>query len=311
MKVLVFVTIACLLSGANAAGFVDALKGFGSSVGNVFTNLFNDLKAPLKTVANTLVDNLKTAGTQLLTTGAQSLLGSLSNVGAPATRDTDLLTGVSKFVTEGKAVVAKLSETLGSLYHSAMTSLADIAQRISSMDFLKQPIDKILSEIKNVVNLHDLFQNSLVETITKNPGQFLIKAAEGLISKLGNKRSALTDTLTSVGQQFATLFKPVVDAVKQHVSTLGSTLSTTATALYGAVKPTLDQLSTQLSGHVQALKDSATELLGHGQDALKALSAAAGDIMTQTMGNMKPTLQKIVDTGKDAVKTITNTLGSN
>ncbi|XP_046547458.1 uncharacterized protein LOC124257447 [Haliotis rubra] len=311
MKVLVFVAIACLLSGANAAGFVDTLKGVANSVGSVFTNLFQDLKTPLATVANTLVDNLKTAGTQLLATGAQSLLGSLSHVGAPATRDTDLLTGVSKFVTEGKSVVAKLSETLGSLYHSAMTSLTNIAQRISSMDFLKEPLDKILSEIKNVVNIHDIFQNSLVETITKNPGQFLIKAAEGLISKLGNKRSALTDTLSSVGQQFASLFKPVVDAVKQHVSTLGSTLSSTATALFGAVKPTLDQLSTQLSGHVQALKDSATELLGHGQNALKALSAAAGDIMTQTMGNMKPTLQKIVDTGKDAVQTITNTLGSN
>ncbi|XP_046547489.1 uncharacterized protein LOC124257467 isoform X3 [Haliotis rubra] len=308
MKVLVFVAVACLLSGANGAGFLDTLKGLGTSIGDLFKNLFNDLKTPLANVTNALVESLKTAGTQLLATGAQSLLGSLANVGK---REVSLLTGVSKFVTEGKSVVAKLSETLGSLYHSAMTSLTNIAQRISSMDFLKEPLDKILSEIKNVVNLHDLFQNSLLETLIKNPGQFLIKAAEGLISKLGNKRSALTDTLSSVGQQFASLFKPVVDAVKQHVSTLGSTLSSTATALFGAVKPTLDQLSTQLSGHVQALKDSATELLGHGQNALKALSAAAGDIMTQTMGNMKPTLQKIVDTGKDAVKTITNTLGSN
>ncbi|XP_071085870.1 uncharacterized protein [Haliotis cracherodii] len=311
MKVLVFVAIACLLSGANASGFVDTLKGVASSVGDVFTNLFKDLKAPLQTVAGTLVDNLKTAGTQLLATGAQSLLGSLSHVGAPATRDTDLLSGVTKFVQEGKSVVAKLSETLGSLYHSAMTSLTDIAQRISSMDFLKEPLDKILSEIKSVVDLHSIFQNSLVETLIKNPGQFLIKAAEGLISKVSHKRSALTDTLSSVGQQFASLFKPVVDAVKEHVATLGSTLSSTATALFGAVKPTLDQLSTQLSGHVQALKDSAAELLGHGQNALKALSAAAGDIMGQTLTNMKPSLQKILDTGKDAVQTVAHTLNSN
>lgn len=72
MKVLVFVAVACLLSGADAAGFVDTLKGITSSIGDVFTNLFKDLQTPLQTVASTLVDSLKTAGTQLLATGAQS-----------------------------------------------------------------------------------------------------------------------------------------------------------------------------------------------------------------------------------------------
>ncbi|XP_071085871.1 uncharacterized protein [Haliotis cracherodii] len=293
MKVLVFVAVACLLSGANAAGFVDTLKGFASSIGDVFTNLFQDLKVPLQTVAGTLVDSLKTAGTQLLATGAQSLLGSLSKVG---TRDVSVVSGVSKFLQEGKQVIGQLSETLGSLYHSAMTALANIAQKITSMDFLKEHLSTILSDIGDVVGLHNIFQNSLVETLTKNPGQFLIKAAEGLISQLGHKRSALTDTLASIGQKFASLFLPVVKAVKDHVANLGANLSAAASALYASVKPTLDQLSAQLGGHIQALKDSATELLTHGQDALKALSAATGDIMGQTLTDMQPSLLKMLET---------------
>ncbi|XP_067668440.1 uncharacterized protein [Haliotis asinina] len=287
MKVLVFVAVACLLSGANGQGFVDTLKSIGTSIGDVFTNLVNDLKVPLTNVTNSLVESLKTAGTQLLTTGAQSLLGSLANVGK---REVSVAGGISKFLQEGKQVIGHLSETLGALYHSAMTALTNIAQRITSMDFLKDHLSTILTDIGNVVDLHNIFQNSLAETLTKNPGQFLINAVKGLISKRGHKRSVLTETLASIGQKFSSLFLPVIQAVKEHVANLGSTLSAAASALYGSIKPTLDQLSTRLGEHVQALKDSAAELVKDGQAALKALSAAAGDMAGQT------SLQQTVET---------------
>ncbi|XP_046547488.1 uncharacterized protein LOC124257467 isoform X2 [Haliotis rubra] len=289
MKVLVFVAVACLLSGANGAGFLDTLKGLGTSIGDLFKNLFNDLKTPLANVTNALVESLKTAGTQLLATGAQSLLGSLANVGK---REVSVAGGISKFLQEGKQVIGQLSETLGSLYHSAMTALTGIAQRITSMDFLKDDLSTILTDIADVVGLHNIFQDSLVETLTKNPGQFLINAAKGLISKLGRKRSALADTLASIGQKFASLFLPVIQAVKEHVANLGSTLSAAASALYGSIKPTLDQLSTSLGEHIQALKDSASELVKDGQAALKALAAAAGDMAGQT--SLQQTLETLL-----------------
>ncbi|KAK6195541.1 hypothetical protein SNE40_000950 [Patella caerulea] len=297
MKFFAILTIALVLTGANA-GFLDEFKATLHSIGDNIKNVYNGVKPLLSSAVGKLVGDLKTTGSQILAQGAQALLGSLSG-GTTTTRDVALLDKVGQFIKNGEGMISTLSHTIGNLFNGAVAKLTDLAGKLGNAQLFGQPVSKYISEIEEVVSSHNLLQSSILKQLIEQPAKLLSSAAQHL---MGHKRSAIGDLLSNIGQQLASTFKPAIDTVTKHITNLGATLKNAGTALFGAVKPTIDALTGKLTDHVNNLKQVGTELLGHGKNALSALTDAVTDILGQTFHNAQPTIQKAIDTAKQAGK---------
>ncbi|KAK6195540.1 hypothetical protein SNE40_000949 [Patella caerulea] len=311
MKVLVVLTVALVLSGANA-GFLDQFQSTLKGIGETLKNVYAGVAPLLSTAAGKLVDELKTTGSQILAQGAQALLGSLGGqktTQAVGTRDLDLMGKIQEFIKNGESQVHAVANTIGTLFKGALSKLTGLASQFGNLDILKNPLEVFKKTVDGVVSSHTLLQSSILKQLIEQPAKLLSSAAQNLIGDLSHhKRSGITDLLSNIGQQLAATFKPVIETVNKHITNLGSTLKNAGTALFGAVKPSIDALSGKLTDHVNNLKQVGNELLGHGKDALSALTDAVTDILGQTFHNAQPTIQKAIDTAKQAGKDTIGTL---
>ncbi|XP_041348291.1 uncharacterized protein LOC121367905 [Gigantopelta aegis] len=297
MKIFVVLAVVALLSGAQASSIGDFFHDLTAKLSSTFHQVASAVKPLASNLLSSLITTVKTQGTQLLGGLVNSLTGVLS--AAPSTTKRDIA-AISSFLENGKQAIHGMADTLHAIFDGAMSKMSEIAQRIHSLDFLKEPVHKIVSEIKDVVSLHGHLQLANLADLLKNPSEFVTKIGGEFLSKLIHKRSAFGDMLSSFGHQLSGLFKPLLDIVHQHVTNIGTTLTSAATGIVSALKPHIDTLKSQLSEHLNTLKTVGAQLLQHGKNALSALQSAATDILSQTFQNAAPTIQQLAETGKSA-----------
>ncbi|XP_046572978.1 uncharacterized protein LOC124281012 [Haliotis rubra] len=119
-----------------------------------------------------------------------------------------------------------------------------------------------------------------------------------------HKRNGFTDFFSHVGSSIASAFSPMVDGVKQMAASAGNAIKTSALGFSAAAKDSMNQLGEKLKEHLHTLGQHAGKLVEHGKNALSAMKDAAGDIMKQTLSNMKDPLTGIKQTLTSAGGTI-------
>ncbi|ESO92860.1 hypothetical protein LOTGIDRAFT_232950 [Lottia gigantea] len=316
MKAFVALSLVLLLSGAANAGFLDELRSTFKSISGTFSNVLHQVTPIISEAAGHLVDGLKTTGSQLLSKGAQALLGSLGGGGtgttnAPATRNTDLMQQLQQFVSKGKDTIHNVLDTVKGLFQNALTRLGEVAKKFHLQDLTHLSLASLISDIEGIVSSHGILQGTIMKELAEKPAQLLTDAAQHIIGALSHhKRGAVVDQLKTIGSQIAGQFTPFISTVTQHIANIGNALKNVGSTLLGAIKPSIDALKGKLSTHIDTLKNAGTTLLGHGKNAISALTDAVTDILGQTFKNAQPTIQKAVETAKNAGSVALNHLTS-
>jgi hypothetical protein len=296
MKVLIL-CIAVLVAGAQAQSFGELVSSIKQKLTDTFTNVVTVLKAPATSLLQTLLADLKASGAQLLSTGLVALTSKLGSTATTAPGSRREVAEIGHLIEVAQTFLHEQADRVKELASSALAELEKVVPEIVDTLFKGEGLQEIFKKIDGIEVLHGLLQNHLVDNLGGN----LLKVAEQTIGHLlSPKRSGITDTLASFGQTLAALFKPVQDAVKQHVSTVASGIKTLGSALLGSLAGTFAQLKSSLTPHIAALKTVGAQLVQHGINALSASKDALSDVLAQTFQNAQPAVQTAVNTLKDA-----------
>ncbi|ESO92863.1 hypothetical protein LOTGIDRAFT_162340 [Lottia gigantea] len=302
MKALVALTLVLALSTANA-GFLDSLHNVFSSIKDNISKVYTSIAPALGQAATNILGELKKDGSLILSKGVSALAGSLGS----SKRDLE----IGQFIQKGEQAIGQLSELVGNIFNKALTGLTKVAQELGSVHIFNLPLSDIISKIENIVANHNILQGSILKQLIEHPADILTEAVQHVMGALSHhKRSAVLDSLKSIGSQIAGQFTPFINTVTQHITNIGSALKNVGSTLLGAIKPSIDALKGKLSTHIDTLKNVGTTLLGHGKNAISALTDAVTDILGQTFKNAQPTIQKAVETAKDAGSVALNHLTS-
>ncbi|ESO92861.1 hypothetical protein LOTGIDRAFT_232951 [Lottia gigantea] len=304
MKALVALTLVLVLTGANA-GFLDKIQETFGQIKNTFANVFKSITPVLGQAANNVLSELKKDGASILSSGLQALTHSAGK------RDLAILDKVGQFIQKGESAIGDLSTLIGNIFNKALTELTQVAQHLGEVEIFNLPLSDILHKIDNIVANHNILQGGILKTLIEHPADILSEAVQHIMGALSHhKRSGVLDSLKSIGSQIAGQFTPFINTVTQHITNIGSALKNVGSTLLGAIKPSIDALKGKLSTHIDTLKNVGTTLLGHGKNAISALTDAVTDILGQTFKNAQPTIQKAVETAKDAGSVAINHLTS-
>ncbi|XP_064615869.1 uncharacterized protein LOC135479894 [Liolophura sinensis] len=218
MKIFAVITIIALVGGSNA---------FLSEVSNLFHNLGQELGAVGKDlvhvaepVANSLLQTLEKAGTQLLTTAASDLL---SHLGGAGKRDLgEVISKIGSFVTKGEEYL----KTTGTLLEGAFKgTIAKVHDEINSVMTNAKPLEKLVDEVKAAVSGHNEFVNNLVS-----------KAEEEAMKMFGDimhPKRDLAETAHTFGQGLKDLLQQVAAPLKSALGDIVTKLETNVLSLLG------------------------------------------------------------------------------
>jgi ElaB/YqjD/DUF883 family membrane-anchored ribosome-binding protein len=324
--------IGCLAEDAAQSG----APPFKCTSSNAFACKFQEIGHHIKYHASKLGNNLKDVGTavlssaldqgkDLLANGAQAILGTvlehLTKEGLVGKRDIAFFDKVREHVTNGVEMVKKAKEAVHTAFNNAVNKLTGIISNIAGLkkieDDADEQIDQAVEEFnkegkKGFVAMASTIAKKLQEVFAAG----LAKIRETFGKKDDDKRAiigfgALSDAWEKAKQHLSGVASGISDALKPHIDTLKSGISSLADQakehggkLVDAAKQSFNDLKNKLGTHVDALKGHVGKLGDHATNAINALKEAIASIATQALGNAKNTVNDLVNTGKDAAGVI-------
>ncbi|XP_048247645.1 uncharacterized protein LOC124112656 [Haliotis rufescens] len=290
MKVL-FILSAVLLATAQA----NFLTTIGQNLSNVFKTLGQSIMHQLDTTGVDLLNAGLTAGKTLISQGVQALaLNTANAIGSSGTRDIQLPTVLQNMESSLHNVVDTLMGEMKNMFGFLVKGLQGVVDKLSTLEITPE---EVISEVDKFVNAHNLVADSFLKTIKD-------KAEEVISSLIKSKRNGFTDFFAGIGQSLSNTFKPMVDGVKTLATVAGSAIKNGATNLLQKAKDSVTQLGQKLQPHIANLGSQLGTLVMHGSNALNAMKAAGGDILQQTLTNMKEPLNNIGQTVVNAGQTV-------
>ncbi|OWF56862.1 uncharacterized protein LOC110465094 [Mizuhopecten yessoensis] len=277
MKVLVALTLClALTSTANGSGFLDSLKASFSHIGDAFTQSLHVMGQQATDVGKQLLNQAAEHGKQLLGETAQSLLlgtmNAFSATSAPATkRDLSAITQqLTPFYNLAHATIGSKSHELQGVFQSAMGRLEEISQHITQLS-----PEEIAAQVDNVVASHHVLANHLLHELQS-----------ALTSH--QKRNVISDTLSSIGNNIASVFTTHVHAVENILHNTGSVIKQESATIAQSMAETLGQLSGKLAKQVVHIGSTGRVIANQGSNVLHALKDVMSGVMHQALSDVQP-----------------------
>ncbi|XP_071086012.1 uncharacterized protein [Haliotis cracherodii] len=289
MKVL-FILSAVLLATAQANIFTD----IGQNLANVFKTLGASLVKQLDTTGVDLLNAGITAGKTLISQGIQALALNTANALKGSTREIKLPPALQNVESSLHNVVDTLMGEMKNIFGFLVKGLQGVVDKLTQLEITPE---EVISEVDKLVNVHNLVADSFLKTIKD-------KAEEVISSLIKSKRNAFTDFFAGIGQSLTKTFQPVVEGIKTLATVAGSAIKNGATSLLQKAKDSVTQLGQKLKPQITNLGSQLGTIVAHGSNALSALKAAGGDILQQTLTNLKEPLNNIGQTVVDAGQTV-------
>ncbi|XP_067668590.1 uncharacterized protein [Haliotis asinina] len=292
MKVL-FILSAVLLATAQANVFTD----IGHSLSNVFQSLGQSLMHQLDTTGVDLLNAGINAGKTLISQGIQALALNTANALTSkdsGTRDIQLPAMLQNVESSLHKVVDTLTGEMKNVFSFLVKGLQGVMDKVSKLEITPE---EVISEVDKFVTTHNIIADSFLKTIKD-------KAEEVISSLIKTKRNAFTDFFSGIGQSLSNTFQPMVDGVKTLATAAGTAIKNGATNLLQKAKDSVSQLGQKLQPHIANLGSQLGTIVMHGANALNAMKQAGGDILQQTLTNMKEPINNIGQTVVNAGETV-------
>lgn len=289
MKIFNAVFLCCLVAGAQAS-FLDDLT-------SAFKNLADGVLAAGSVVGSSLLDQVKQTGMTLASTAVGQLVNQLDEVGQTKRDVSAVAHELGPLVQGLQQAMGEHSEAQKVLFSFAIKELEQVAAKMVSLD--NTPLSDILKEIDSIVGGHSQVADLLME------------AMKTKVTSMAPHKRSLVDSLGQVGTSLTSMFSPQIESLKGIVSSVGDALKQAAAGLFSSLAQSVMSLGPALAPHSSAIQTSGSAIAGEGQNALDALKGAVSDIFQQTLTNVQPHINNIVQHGTQAVSAAAGQLLTN
>ncbi|KAL3846613.1 hypothetical protein ACJMK2_017588 [Sinanodonta woodiana] len=257
MRFLVLLVFVFLMStGTEANIFTDMitkLKDQLQQLGQTFGNTFQQLGATALTTGTDILTQALGGGSQLLASGAISLVHNLLHPSAPT--NSGAKRGLSA-VMEQKAkdvlnsFATDLKDKLHGEYAAAVRELQALA-----FESLFMSHDQLKQKVQQIVSSHSQQMTALLESLPADLVKFVEKS---LLNRRRGLLDGLLGSLTQTASQLAGQFFPHVQHVQQLLGNLGQALTGTASGLVGELVSTLTDVHHSVQGALSGALQTAT-----------------------------------------------------
>ncbi|XP_064615585.1 uncharacterized protein LOC135479626 [Liolophura sinensis] len=222
MKIFALLTVFALLGGSQA--FLKEVADLFHNLGTELGAVGKDLLHVAEPVANSLLQTLEKAGTQLLTTAASDLLTHLG--GAAGKRDLgEVVDKIGKFVTNAEQYLKDTGSTLETVYKHTLEA---IQQEIDHVVNDVKPVSGLIDEVKKIVEGHNNFLDVL--------GERVLGEGVDLFNEIihhGESKRGLAETAHTFGQGLQNLIQQVAAPLKTALSGIVTDLESKVLSLLG------------------------------------------------------------------------------
>ncbi|XP_067668585.1 uncharacterized protein [Haliotis asinina] len=284
-----FILSAVFLTTAQANFFTDLGQGFT----NLFQTLGQSIMHQLDTTGVQLLNASVAAGKTLISQGIQALALNTANALAQK-RDVQLTPMLQNMESSLHNVVDTLTGEMRNVFGFLVKGLRGVMDKLAQLEVTPE---EVISEVDKLVTTHNIIADSFLKTIKD-------KAEEVISSLIKTKRNAFTDFFAGIGDSLTKTFQPMVDGIKLMATTAGTAIKNGATNLLQKAKDSVAQLGQKLQPHIENIGTQLGTLVMHGTNALNAMKQAGGDILQQTLTNMKEPVNKIGQTVVNAGETV-------
>ncbi|XP_060083972.1 uncharacterized protein LOC132563235 [Ylistrum balloti] len=278
MKLLVAITVCLALTCTTQGSFMDDLKLSFSHIGDAFTQTFHQMGQQATDVGNQLLNQAAEQGKQLLGQTAHSLLvgtiNAFTGTSAPPAATKRDLSAVTQqlqpYLNLAQQTIDAKSSQLQGLFQSALGRLEEISHQIPDLS----PAE-ISAKVDSVVSSHGMLA-----------GHFLHDLQSVLATH--QKRNALSDTLSTVGNNIVSLFASHVHAVNNILDNAGSLIKQQSQSVAQSMAETLSTLGGKLGQQLSHMGTSGDVIINQGTNALNTLKGVASALTHQAMSNVHP-----------------------
>jgi len=268
-------------------------------------------------------------GKNLLASGAQAVLGTvlehLNKEGIVGKREVALFDKVKEHLKNGAQLMSNIKDKMHAAFKTAVSKITGVWKKTAALEKVDEDADKKIDAAvdeykkegkKGFFGLAKTIAGKLQAIFTAGMDKLRAMRAKKVeerailgFNSLSEAWNKAKSALSGVAGNIADTFRPHLDALKKGISDLGSKAKEHAGNLVNAAKGHFNTIKDKLAGHISTLKGHVANLGGHATSAVNALKEAVANIAMQAVGNVSGTVGDIVNTGKDAAKTVADHVG--